>query len=166
MVDEVSAMIGQRRVGVRLSLHGRLFNMPEYADNSETYLHLAREFNKRELAYVHLHDQGGQGQPPLPREYLAQFRATYSGNLLFAGNLDQQEAERLVNDGTIDLPVFARLYTSNPDLVERMQNGWPLADYDPDTFYGGDARGYVDFPTYEEERARKKRMKMIEAYEY
>ncbi|MFC0337739.1 2,4-dienoyl-CoA reductase [Kushneria avicenniae] len=162
VVDEVSALIGAHRVGVRLSPFGTLFDMPEYDDNGETYLHLAREFNKRGLSYVHLHDQGGQGMAPMPREYLRTFRDTYQGNLLLAGNLDQAEAEKLVNDGTIDLPVFGRVYTSNPDLVERMKNGWPLAEFDPSTFYGGDARGYVDFPTYEEEQARKARQALID----
>ncbi|OHV08948.1 alkene reductase [Kushneria phosphatilytica] len=162
VVDEVCALIGSHRVGVRLSPHGQLFDMPEYDDNGETYLYLAREFNKRNLAYVHLHDQGGQGMPPLPRDYLKQFRDTYHGNLLFAGNLDKTEAEKLVNDGTIDLPVFGRLFTSNPDLVERMKNDWPLAEYDPNTFYGGDARGYVDFPSYAEEQERQARQRLID----
>ncbi|MCM2972572.1 alkene reductase [Larsenimonas suaedae] len=161
-VDEVSKLIGAHRVGVRLSPHGTLFDMPEYDDNGETYLHLAREFNKRGLAYVHLHDQGGQGMPPMPREYLRQFRDVYEGTLLLAGNLDQNEAERLVEDGTIDLPVFGRLFISNPDLVERMKHGLPLADYDTTTFYGGDARGYIDYPTYAEEQARKAREALIE----
>ncbi|WP_110685593.1 alkene reductase [Salinicola aestuarinus] len=160
-VDEASKLIGAHRVGVRLSPFGTLFDMPEYDDNGETYLYLAREFNKRGLAYVHLHDQGGQGMPPMPREYLRQFRDVYQGNLLLAGNLDQAEAQKLVDEGTIDLPVFGRLYTSNPDLVERMKNDWPLADFDPTTFYGGDARGYVDFPTYPEEQARIAREKAI-----
>ncbi len=161
VVDECVAVLGAARVGIRLSPHGTLFDMPEYEDNAETYLHLGRELAKRKLAYVHLHDQGGQGMPPMPMEYLKKFRETYDGNLLLAGNLDQASAEQMVADGLIDLPVFGRLYTSNPDLVERMRNSWPLADYDPDTFYGGDARGYVDFPTYPEEQARKMREAML-----
>ncbi|WP_348762498.1 alkene reductase [uncultured Salinisphaera sp.] len=161
VVDECVAALGAHRVGIRLSPHGTLFNMPEYEDNGETYLHLAREIEKRGLAYIHLHDQGGQGMPPLPMDYLRTFRQTYGGNLLLAGNLTQDSAEQMVAEGLIDLPVFGRVYTSNPDLVERMENGWPLADYDPSTFYGGDARGYVDFPTYPEEQARKAREAMI-----
>ncbi|NNC23598.1 alkene reductase [Salinisphaera sp. USBA-960] len=161
VIEACIARIGAQRVGIRLSPHGTLFNMPEYEDNGETYLHLAREIEKRGLAYIHLHDQGGQGMAPLPMDYLRRFRDTYDGNLLLAGNLEQDSAERMIAEDLIDLPVFGRRYTSNPDLVERMQNGWPLADYDPDTFYGGDARGYVDFPTYPEEQARKQRESMI-----
>ena len=161
VVDACVAVLGAHRVGIRLSPYGTLFDMPEYEDNGDTYLYLAREIEKRGLAYSHLHDQGGQGMPPLPTDYLRTFRKRYNGNLLLAGNLEQDSAEKLIADGVIDLPVFGRMFTSNPDLVERMKNGWPLADYDPNTFYGGDARGYVDFPTYPEEKARQAREAMI-----
>jgi N-ethylmaleimide reductase len=43
---------------------------------------------------------------------------------------------------------FGTLFISNPDLVERFKNGWPLNAPDPKTFYGGDAKGYTDDPTY------------------
>ncbi|NLG58986.1 MAG: alkene reductase, partial [Gammaproteobacteria bacterium] len=49
-----------------------------------------------------------------------------------------------------DLVAFGRPFISNPDLVERLRNGWPLADADPATFYGGGAAGYTDYPTWEE----------------
>ncbi|WP_251975931.1 alkene reductase [Salinicola avicenniae] len=160
-IDASVALIGANRVGVRLTPYGTLFDMPLYDDLEATYLYLAEELSKRDLAYVHLMDQGAQGQEGLPREFLRRFRDAYTGTLLFAGNLDKAEAQKLVDDGTIDLPVFGRPFTSNPDLVERLQNDWPLADFDPDTFYGGDARGYVDFPTYEEEQARLERERML-----
>ncbi|MDH4571559.1 MULTISPECIES: alkene reductase [Salinicola] len=161
-IDASIALIGAHRVGVRLTPYGTLFDMPSYDDIEGTYLYLAAELSKRGLAYVHLMDQGAQGQDGLPREFLRQFRDAYRGTLLFAGNLDKAEAQKLVDEGVIDLPVFGRHFTSNPDLVERLQHDWPLAEFDPDTFYGGDARGYVDFPTYEEEQARLAREKMIE----
>jgi 2,4-dienoyl-CoA reductase-like NADH-dependent reductase (Old Yellow Enzyme family) len=160
-IDASIALIGEHRVGVRLTPYGTLFDMPIYDDIEGTYLYLAEELSKRNLAYVHIMDQGAQGQNALPREFLRQFRDAYRGTLLFAGNLDKAEAQRLVDDSVIDLPVFGRPFTSNPDLVERLQNDWPLAEFDPDTFYGGDARGYVDFPTYAEEQARLAREKMI-----
>jgi hypothetical protein len=35
--------------------------------------------------------------------------------------------------------------TANPDLPERLRLGLPLTRYDRATFYGGDARGYIDY---------------------
>jgi len=43
---------------------------------------------------------------------------------------------------------FGRFFTSNPDLPERLRNGWPLTPYVRDAFWGGDARHYTDFEPY------------------
>ncbi|MEO0407963.1 MAG: alkene reductase, partial [Cyanobacteria bacterium P01_A01_bin.135] len=46
---------------------------------------------------------------------------------------------------------FGRPYISNPDLVERFANDWPLAETaDQSVWYSFDAEGYTDFPTYPE----------------
>ena len=53
---------------------------------------------------------------------------------------------------------FGRLYLSNPDLVNRFRNDWPLNAPPPKTqWYSAGAEGYTDFPVYEnpeEGRAR------------
>ena len=54
--------------------------------------------------------------------------------------------------GAADLIAIGRPYITNPDLVERFRNGWPLAPVsDPSTWYSGDggAEGYTDFPTFD-----------------
>ena len=43
---------------------------------------------------------------------------------------------------------FGRYFVSNPDLPRRIQEGLPLTDYDRDTFYTFDAKGYTDYPFY------------------
>jgi N-ethylmaleimide reductase len=45
-----------------------------------------------------------------------------------------------------DLVCFGRPFISNPDLVERLRDDAPLAEADENLFYGGDARGYIDYP--------------------
>ena len=49
--------------------------------------------------------------------------------------------------GAADLVAFGRLFLANPDLPARFAQGAPLNTPDPDTFYGGDERGYTDYPT-------------------
>jgi 2,4-dienoyl-CoA reductase-like NADH-dependent reductase (Old Yellow Enzyme family) len=46
------------------------------------------------------------------------------------------------------LPAFGQPFISNPDLVARLQNGWPLTPPDRDTYYQGEAEGYIDYPPY------------------
>lgn len=41
------------------------------------------------------------------------------------------------------------LALANPDLVDRLKAGASLNAPDRSTFYGGDERGYLDYPTLE-----------------
>ncbi|MEK1941178.1 MAG: alkene reductase, partial [Pseudomonas sp.] len=49
-----------------------------------------------------------------------------------------------------DLFAFGRPFISNPDLVERLKAGAPLAPLNPSKLYGGGAEGYTDYPTLAE----------------
>ena len=42
---------------------------------------------------------------------------------------------------------IARPYIANPDLVERLATGAPLAEIDWPTVYASGRRGYSDYPT-------------------
>lgn len=66
--------------------------------------------------------------------------------LLAAGMITQEKAEALLEQGIVDFPVFGRAFISNPDLVERMRSGKPLAEADPTTFYTPGPKGYTDYP--------------------
>ena len=54
-------------------------------------------------------------------------------------------------DGDADLVAFGRHFVANPDLPKRIRLGLPLNAYDRDTFYTFDARGYTDYPFYEQQ---------------
>ncbi|HEV7322199.1 MAG TPA: alkene reductase [Ensifer sp.] len=150
VVDAVVARIGADKVGIRLSPFGKLFDMPHHALIEETYLHLARSLAARSLAYVHLKDQGPASAPALSEDFLRAFRKAYPGTLILAGSLDKGRAERFLQDGLIDLAAFGQPFIANPDLVERLRRDLPLAKPNRETYYGGDARGYTDYPAYEE----------------
>ena len=60
--------------------------------------------------------------------------------------------EAALEKGDVDLIAFGVPYIANPDLVERMQNNWPLAESDRTTYYGvsgSPEKGYTDYPNYE-----------------
>ena len=48
--------------------------------------------------------------------------------------------------GRCELASFGRPFIANPDLPERLRRHAPLNAWDEGTFYGGDARGYTDYP--------------------
>jgi N-ethylmaleimide reductase len=45
-----------------------------------------------------------------------------------------------------DAVAFAQLWLANPDLPARIRAGGPYNEADRATFYGGDHRGYTDYP--------------------
>jgi 2,4-dienoyl-CoA reductase-like NADH-dependent reductase (Old Yellow Enzyme family) len=68
--------------------------------------------------------------------------------LILAGGMSRELAEESIDDDVIDLVAFGAAFISNPDLVARLQNDWPLSPANPATFYGGGAEGYVDYAPY------------------
>ena len=148
-VDAVTKEIGRAKVGVRISPFGRLFDMASFHDEAETWVEIAREIQKRDIAYVHLSDQLTIGAEGMPDGFAKSFRETYQGTLIAAGGFDRESAEGALVSGELDLIAFGRPFIANPDLVERMKNGWPLATPDRSTFYGNSGeKGYVDYPVY------------------
>jgi N-ethylmaleimide reductase len=62
-------------------------------------------------------------------------------------------AVRAVESGEADLVAFGKPFIANPDLVERLSRGAPLNEPRRETFYGGGAAGYTDYPTLGDARA-------------
>lgn len=149
-VDALSDAIGGEKVGVRLSPFGRLYDLQPFEEESETWTSVALALNERELAYVHLNYQPTISAAEVPAEFGARFRQAYRGTIIGAGGFDRELAEAELEKGDLDLIAFGTSYIANPDLVERMQNDWPLAEADRATFYGViGAQGYTDYPSFD-----------------
>lgn len=149
-VDAMIDAIGAERVGIRLAPFNQQFDMPVYDDGGETYLFLAGELAKRRIAYIHLNDNWAAGRSVIDDAFLRQFRDAFDGTLILAGAMTIDRAQRLVDDGLIDLPAFGQPFIANPDLVERLRRGAPLATSNRDTWYGGGSAGYTDYPALTE----------------
>jgi N-ethylmaleimide reductase len=157
VVDAVCARIGAHRVGIRISPYGQLFDMPLYPQVDETYSALCQGMSQRGIAYVHVMDQthffmageSSAAQEEALRKLLKHCKAQLGETaLILAGDMTLERAQDLVNAGLIDLPAFGQPFIGNPDLVARLKNGWPLTVPDRDTYYGGTAAGYIDYPAY------------------
>jgi 2,4-dienoyl-CoA reductase-like NADH-dependent reductase (Old Yellow Enzyme family) len=159
VVDAVNARIGSQRVGIRFSPFGQNSDMPPYPDAEQTYLQLGRELADRRIAYMHFMDQSGYRSMPARvsdkvHSLLRKLRPTFDkGALILAGGQTLAKANELIASGTIDLAAFGQPFIANPDLVARLRNGWPLAEPERETYYGGGAEGYVDYPPYRNGRA-------------
>lgn len=149
VTDAVSKAIGSGKIGIRLAPFGRLFDMHEFNGEEQTWLMLAAKLGERNLAYVHLSDQQSLGEQAMPEGFSDKFRQAYRGTLIIAGSFDKQRAEAYLNDNKADFIGFGKPYISNPDLVERFKNNWPLNEPNRATFYGGGAEGYTDYPFFQ-----------------
>ncbi len=135
----MAAAVGAGRVGIKLTPETP-FNGALDADPVETYTTLARTLGPLKLAFAEV-------VSPSHRDYQALLRPLLPDTAWFAGGgLDAASAARLVGDKLADAAVFGQLFIANPDLPRRLLRGAPLQVADRDTFYSGDARGYVDYP--------------------
>ena len=82
---------------------------------------------------------------------LAEFRKVFHGPLIGNCGYTQEAAEKAIADGYADLIAFGRPFISNPDLVERFKNGWPLAPLAPmsDWYSPTGEKGYTDYSRHQ-----------------
>jgi N-ethylmaleimide reductase len=150
VVDAVQTIWPASRVGVRLSPNGA-FNDMGSPDYRETFLHVAQQLDTYKLGYLHIMDGLAFGFHDLGDPMtLTEFRAVFSGAMIGNCGYTQETAEAAIATGNADLIAFGRPYISNPDLVARFANGWPLAPEAPThTWYTPTGtQGYTDFPAY------------------
>ncbi|OQS38146.1 N-ethylmaleimide reductase [Chromobacterium haemolyticum] len=146
VVDAVVSEWDADHVGIRISPLG-IFNGVSNTDQLDMALYLAEELAKRKLAFLHISEPDWAGGPVLDEGFRQALRQRYPGVIIGAGAYTAEKAETLIRKGYIDAAAFGRSYIANPDLAERLQSGAPLNEPDPATFYGGDERGYTDYPS-------------------
>jgi N-ethylmaleimide reductase len=144
LTEAVCAVWGADRVGVRLSPVSSFNDMAD-SDPARTFAYAAERLNALGVAYVHVVEHITP-EAPAPR-ITPLVRAAFRGPLMVNDGYDRALAEAAVTEGRADLVSFGKPFLANPDLPERFAEGAPLNVPEPSTFYGGDERGYTDYPT-------------------
>ncbi len=139
----VADRIGSHRVGIRLS-PGVTNNDIHEADPHETYAELIDGLKPLGLAHLHVFEGPYRDITLMLRK---EFDGTFILNPSTPGAFTSKENLDLIEDGTADVITFGALFLANPDLPRRLAEDKPLNTPDPTTFYGGDHRGYTDYPT-------------------
>lgn len=148
VLDAVVAVWGPERVGVRLSPFGT-FNDMQDREAEAMAVYLARASQEREIAYLHIAEPDWAGGPTLSDTFRDSLRHEFSGSLVWTGGYDAQRADEMIQKGLADAVGFGRPYIANPDLVNRFAHQAPLNAPDANTFYGGGAVGYTDYPCWQ-----------------
>ncbi len=147
IVEGVSEAIGRGRVGVRLS-PGNVGNIGADSDMKALYDFVIGVLDNYRLAYLHVMENAAPApdEPNQIEDVSRRYRTVYHGTLITNLGYDRDSGNGVVRSGQADLVAYGRPFIANPDLPRRFHLGAPLADGDPDTFYQGGARGYVDYP--------------------
>jgi N-ethylmaleimide reductase len=151
VLDALISVWGADRVGVRVSPSGQWGSISD-SNPEATFEYFARRLNERGIAYLHVieprikgTEEIEMGRPAVASAFLREF---FKGPIIAAGGFDRTGAEDIVKAGDADLVAFGRLFSSNPDLPERLHRNLPLTPYVRDAFWGGDEKDYNDFPAY------------------
>ncbi|MBF6794631.1 alkene reductase, partial [Acinetobacter baumannii] len=154
VVEAVAEVVGADRLGVRFA---PLFESTEEDrvyiglvedDPHVTYIEAIKILEEVGIAYLSIAEADWDNAPELPHDFRRDVRDTFSGRIIYAGRYTAERGTRILEAGLADLIAFGRPFIANPDLPDRIANGWPLNPVDASTMYGGTEKGYIDYPAY------------------
>ncbi|KAK9792792.1 putative NADH:flavin oxidoreductase/NADH oxidase N-terminal domain-containing protein [Seiridium cardinale] len=178
LTEALADAVGASNVGIRMEPTG-LYQHTRGAERVETWSHLCQQLahryqGEKKLSYVHFIEPRfdridseaekdgfykSWSLPEVSNEPFRKILAEKGIPVISAGGWDDKNASEAVQKG-YDGVVFAKWFTSNPDLPERIRKGLALSEFDRSRFYGSwdgiRENGYTNYPTYEEGLEKKK----------
>ncbi|MFF0065136.1 alkene reductase [Streptomyces sp. NPDC005279] len=139
----VVAEIGAERTGLRVS-PGNAYNDIAETDTEAVYPALVKELEPLGLGYLHVVEM-----TPGFRDVTLALRKQFSGTFILNPSTEgptDHGALGLIEDGIADILAFGALFLANPDLPARLKAEGPYNTPNTATFFGGDDKGYIDYP--------------------
>lgn len=150
IVEAVKTVFPSNRIGVRLSPNGS-FNDMGSPDFREQFTYVIRKLDEHDLGYFHIMDGLAFGFHELGEPFtLDEVRTLTDTPLIGNCGYTRESAEQAIAESRADLIAIGRPFISNPDLVDRWKNDWPLnPDAKVEDWYSPTgAKGYTDFSVY------------------
>lgn len=145
VTEAVAKEVGAERTAIRLSPVTTSGDALD-SDPTAVYFPLVRELNKLHLSYIHVVEGITGVSRDLQGFDFHALRKTFKGAWMVNNGYNLQMAADAITSGYADLVAFGKLYIANPDLAKRFKLNATLNTPDAETFYGGDAKGYTDYP--------------------
>ncbi|MBL1203592.1 MAG: alkene reductase [Nostoc sp. ZfuVER08] len=146
VTEAVTSVWDSQRVGVRFSPSGT-FNDIRDSNPLETFGYAAQALNQFNLAYLHIFEAIDadirHGAVVVPTSHI---RDRFTNTLIVNGGYTREKGNAVIANKAADLVAFGTLFISNPDLPRRLALNAPLNEPNQATFYGGDEKGYTDYP--------------------
>lgn len=139
ITDAVISVWGADRVGMHIAPRGDM-HCESDRDLPATFRYLAKELGRRKIAFL------------FARESLAEprlgpaLKQAFGGPFIANQELTRAQGIELLSAGEADAVSWGRQFIANPDLPTRFLADAPLNEPHPETFYGGGAAGYTDYP--------------------
>ena len=146
VTETVCKVWGGNRVGIRLSPL-QPFNDMSDSNPEATFSYAVEQLNRFGLAYLHITEMGmdkpGAAGPAFD---LGKLRKIWKGVYMTNSGYNLDRANAALGANKTDMVSFGVPFLANPDLPARFAKGAPLNTPDQATFYGGNEKGYTDYP--------------------
>lgn len=155
VLDAMATVWPLERIGVRLSPYGENGDIAD-SDPRTLFEQVVRTLAARRIGYLHLIEPRSRAglkddvNEQAPPSVAALLRPHFAGPLIASGGFTAETGEQALQSGSADLIAFGRAFIANPDLPRRLATSAALNAHDRPTFYGGEARGYIDYPSLAE----------------
>lgn len=138
--------IGSDKVGLRLSPVNPFNDMKDGSPQA-LFNYVTEQLNQFDLAYLHVVEGGihsGGVADLFDFDAMRKLcKSPYMANLSY----DKARGNAAIASGHADAVAYGVPFIANPDLVERFREDAPLVEADSKTFYGGNEKGYTDYPS-------------------
>lgn len=149
VVEAVLNVWDPGHIGVRISPLNTFNDMGD-ANPEETFACVVDVLNGHRPGYLHVvEDTIDEASPVDPKaDFSRRLRSAWKGIYVANGGYDAERGEHAILAGSADAVAYGRLFLANPDLPTRLSRHGPLNVPDIGSFYGGDERGYTDYPEW------------------
>jgi N-ethylmaleimide reductase len=114
----------------------------------EQFTALIHELDKMPLAYIHLMNVPFDEDkfPHYPKNPVEAFGKLTRHTVIANCGYTRETGEAELEKGIATLISFGTLFLANPDLPKRFELNAELNQLDKATMYGGQDKGYIDYP--------------------
>ena len=154
VVARVIDAVGAGRTSIRLSPNGETQGADD-SDPASVFVPAAAALDALGIGFLELREQapdGTFGSTDVPK-LSPQIRQVFKRPLILNQDYTLAQAQADLDSGLADGIAFGRKFIANPDLVERLRRGAPLAEDNQATWYSKGPEGYIDYPALETEAA-------------
>jgi N-ethylmaleimide reductase len=140
-------VIGADKVAIRISPTS-LYNSIFHSNPVEQFTLLLEELNQLPLAYVHIMNVPFPAEkfPQYPANSVETFGKLSQHTVIANCGFDRETGEATLQNGSAQLIAYGTLFLANPDLPKRFELNAALNEPDRATMYGGQDKGYIDYP--------------------